>query len=73
MCETVCIMYMVDNNALIARSGARDRVSVVTRTSYLPSTHPTVMLHLKSITAMMDAASTATIGTVQSVLAFSGW
>ena len=48
---------MVDNNALIARSGARDRVSVVTRTSYLPSTHPTVMLHLKSITAMMDAAS----------------
>ena len=57
MCETVCIMYMVDNNALIARSGARDRVSVVTRTSYLPSTHPTVMLHLKSITAMMDAAS----------------
>ena len=48
---------MVDNNALITRSGVKDGVNVVTRTSYLPSTHPSVMLHLKSITAMMDAAS----------------
>jgi|688.fasta_scaffold612377_1 hypothetical protein len=55
-------MYIAHNNALIARSDAGDGVSVrgrqeLSRTSYIPSTHPTVMLHLKSITAMIDAAS----------------